>query len=259
VLRRTRIYGGARFVKRVASSFVQFGDVGAAVRALPWFAKSWIHYRSRSTEALPLLELFPVLTERCSMAGRAVGHYFYQDIWAARKVFSAGVDEHVDVGSRVDGFVAHCASFTNVVYVDIRGLETTVPTIKARRGTVLGLPFADRSIRSLSCLHVVEHVGLGRYGDDLDPLGSIKAMRELQRVLAVGGNLYFGVPIGRERVCFNAHRVLSPDTVLQTFHELALVSFSAVDDHGDLTEDCHPARFANAEYSCGLFHFTRAV
>ncbi|MBK8696763.1 MAG: DUF268 domain-containing protein [Deltaproteobacteria bacterium] len=122
---------------------------------------------------------------------------------------------------------------------------------------LLSLPFADRSVPSLSCLHVIEHIGLGRYGDPLDPDGSLKALAELQRVVAPGGDFYLGVPIGRERVCFNAHRVLSPQTVLRALGELSLVEFSAVNDAGDLVRDARPEDFAKADYSCGLFHFTR--
>ena len=191
-------------------------------------------------------------------AGSASGHYFHQDLWAARKVHASGVAEHIDVGSRVDGFVAHVAAFADVVYVDLRPLEARGHEhIKARVGTVLGLPFADRSVRSLSCLHVIEHVGLGRYGDPLDPDGSRKALAELQRVVAEGGSLYLGVPVGRERVCFNAHRVLAPRTIVRALDELTLVEFSAVNDAGDLVRDARPDDFETADYGCGLYHFIR--
>jgi hypothetical protein len=230
----------------------------STVASLPWFVRSWREYAARDGASLRLRDVHPCLTDRGESAGSASGHYFHQDLWAARKVHASGVAEHVDVGSRVDGFVAHVASFTDVVYVDLRPLEAAGhPHIKARVGTVLDLPFEDRSVRSLSCLHVIEHIGLGRYGDPLDPAGSLKALAELQRVVAVGGDLYLGVPVGRERVCFNAHRVLSPQTVLRALGELALVEFSAVDDAGGLVRDASPADFERADYSCGLFHFTR--
>ncbi|TAK28797.1 MAG: DUF268 domain-containing protein [Myxococcaceae bacterium] len=230
----------------------------STVTSLPWFVRTWRQYEALGGDGLKLRDAQPCLTDRGESAGAASGHYFHQDLWAARKVHASGAAEHVDVGSRVDGFVAHVASFTEVVYVDLRPLQASGhPHIKARVGTVLSLPFADRSVPSLSCLHVIEHIGLGRYGDPLDPDGSLKALAELQRVVAQGGDFYLGVPIGRERVCFNAHRVLSPQTVLRALGELSLVEFSAVNDAGDLVRDARPEDFSQADYSCGLFHFTR--
>lgn len=248
----------ARLGAQAGAMVLDLRRLPSTVAGLPWFARSWRAYESLGGEHLRARDAMPCLTDRAEGAGSASGHYFHQDLWAARKVHASGVAEHVDVGSRVDGFVAHVAAFCDVVYVDLRPLEAAGhPSIRARVGTVLALPFEARAVRSLSCLHVIEHVGLGRYGDPLDPRGSLKALAELQRVVAPGGDLYVGVPIGRERVCFNAHRVLSPRTVLAALDELALVEFSAVDDAGALVRDARPADFEQADYSCGLFHLTR--
>lgn len=248
----------ARLGVQVSGLVLDLRRLPSTAASLPWFVRTWRQYEALGGGALKLREAQPCLDDRGESAGSASGHYFHQDLWAARKVHASGVAEHVDVGSRVDGFVAHVAAFTDVVYVDLRPLEAKGhPHIRARVGTVLALPFDDRAVRSLSCLHVIEHIGLGRYGDPLDPGGSLKALAELQRVVAPGGDLYLGVPVGRERVCFNAHRVLSPQTVLRAMGELSLVEFSAVDDAGDLVRDAAPADFERADYSCGLFHFTR--
>jgi SAM-dependent methyltransferase len=247
----------ARFVYRQVAPFSDLRTLPAVLSELPWFLRTRGEYVRRSRERVPVLDTYPALLDRRQSAGAARGHYFHQDLWAGRKVHASGTTEHVDVGSRVDGFVAHCACFTNVTYVDIRPLEARVPNLRTMVGSVVSLPFADRSVASLSCLHVVEHVGLGRYGDPVDPEGSEKAMRELARVVAPGGNLYFGVPVGRERVCFNAHRVLSPRTVLRAFGALELASFAAVDDGGDLVDPARPEDFEQADYACGLFHFVR--
>jgi SAM-dependent methyltransferase len=103
----------------------------------------------------------------------------------------------------------------------------------------------------------MEHVGLGRYGDNVDPNGCFGGIRELQRVLAPGGRLYFSVPIGHERVEFDAHRVLAPETVLQSFDELTLREFSVIDDSGRLLEYASASNFSGADYACGLFLFER--
>ncbi len=117
----------------------------------------------------------------------------------------------------------------------------------------------DGSVDSLSTLHAAEHFGLGRYTDPIDPDGCFKFMSALQRVLAPGGRLYFSVPIGRERVEFNAHRVFAPRTILDAFAGLAVVSFSFVDDAGDLHENADPLRLPRSEMACGLFEFTKAL
>jgi SAM-dependent methyltransferase len=242
----------------VAPFFEPWRTVRSAA-AVPWYVETLWKYRRMSDERIPLLDLYPSLRDRGRAAGAFDVHYFYQDIWAAKKVHASGCTDHVDVASRVDGFVAHCACFTRVTFIDLRPLVTDVPEIQYRQGTVLALPFADISVASLSCLHVVEHVGLGRYGDPLDSHGSIKAMAELQRVLAPGGSLYFGIPVGRERVAFNAHRIFSPRTIAASFGELDLVSFSVIDDGGRFHELASLESYDDADYACGLFHFSRSA
>ena len=125
-------------------------------------------------------------------------------------------------------------------------------------GSLLRLPFADGSVESLSCLHVAEHVGLGRYDGLLDPSGTRRACAELARVLMPSGNLFFSLPVGRPRVCFNAHRVHSPLQVLGYFCGLELVEFTAVDDLGHLLTEIPPCQMNNAAYGCGLFWFRRS-
>jgi SAM-dependent methyltransferase len=183
-------------------------------------------------------------------------HYFFQDIWAARRVAELAPARHVDVGSRVD-WVGFLTSLTEVVFVDIRPLEAEVERLTSVTASLLDLPFADGSVESLSCLHVAEHVGLGRYGDRLDPAGTGKAAAELQRVLAPGGQLLFSLPVGRPRVCFNAHRIHDPDEIRAMFPELELVEFSGVDDDGSFRRNLDPRELAAATYACGLFRFTR--
>jgi hypothetical protein len=104
-------------------------------------------------------------------------------------------------------------------------------------------------------LHVIEHIGLGRYGDPIDPQGSIKAALELQRIVSHGGKLLLSLPIGRERICFNAHRVHAAATVLTMFPQMELVEFSFVDDDGQYRENETIAAADNLEYGCGLFLF----
>jgi SAM-dependent methyltransferase len=196
--------------------------------------------------------------DRFADAGSVTFHYFFQDLWAASQVHEAGVRRHVDVGSRLDGFVAHVLPFCDVWYVDVRPLGVRIPRLTFTRALLTELPFATGSIPSLSCLHVLEHVGLGRYGDPIDPEGHVRAAAELARVLQPGGTLLFGTPVGRERVCFDAHRVFNPETVVQLFSGLRLAEFSLIDDVGRWRSE--GASFADAQacsYGCGLFRFEK--
>jgi SAM-dependent methyltransferase len=115
--------------------------------------------------------------------------------------------------------------------------------------------FADGSVESLSSLHAVEHIGLGRYGDSIDAAGWTKAIREFARVLAPGGRLYFSVPIGRERVEFNSQRVFAPSTIVEASGPLSLASFACVPEDGALHNDITLDDAARLEYGCGLFEF----
>jgi hypothetical protein len=119
------------------------------------------------------------------------------------------------------------------------------------------MPYADNSLESLSCLHVAEHIGLGRYGDPLDPLGTRKAAAELTRCLAKGGNLFFALPVGRSRICFNAHRIHSPKTIIDYFNKLKLVELSGTTDDKRFIENIDINILENSKYACGMFWFRK--
>jgi SAM-dependent methyltransferase len=206
-------------------------------------------------EPLESRDLFPQLWDRLPTSPYDA-HYFFQDVWAARHVAARRPERHVDVGSRID-LVGFLTALTDVVFVDIRPLEAELPNLTSVAGSVTALPFPDRSEDSVSCLHVAEHIGLGRYGDPLDPDGTRKAARELSRVLRPGGQLLFSLPVGRPRVQFNAHRIHDPLDVVALFPELELVEFSGVDDGGRFARDRDLDELRDARYACGLFRFVR--
>ena len=183
-------------------------------------------------------------------------HYFYQGAWAARKLKLLSPEKHVDIASSVL-MISVLSGFIDTTFVDYRPLKVSLKGLSSISGDILSLPFAEDSVNSLSCLHVIEHIGLGRYGDPLDPMGSIKGALELQRVLEKGGNLLLSLPIGRERICFNAHRVHSPSSVLRLFTSLQLVDFSFVDDAGQFHENAQLNQAQSLDYGCGLFHFQK--
>jgi len=203
-------------------------------------------------------DAYPMLQDRFRAAGSIRGHYFHQDLWAASFVFTNGIKHHVDVGSRLDGFVAHILPFCHVTYTDIRPLDCEVHNLEFKQGSILELPYTDNSVESLSSLHVIEHIGLGRYGDPVNPDGYLDAARELSRVLAVGGKLLMGTPVGRERLCFDAHRVFDPTTIIKAFEGLELEEFSLIDDLGNgVTINASFEKAQQCNYGCGLFVFTK--
>lgn len=233
-----------------------------AVRGLPYFLRDRARYRRLAgPDALPLTgaHLMPMLYDRFDTAGDAQGHYFFQDLWAARKIYQRRPSRHVDIGSRVDGFVAHLLVFMPVEIIDVRALHSVMPEIVFIQDDATRLAqFADNSLDSISSLHAAEHFGLGRYGDPIAPRAHLDFMASLARVLKPGGRLYFGIPIGRERLEFNAHRILSPSSVMNAFAGLELVSFAAIGDDGKFHADARPSEMAQASYGCGLFEFTKS-
>lgn len=232
-----------------------FKLIGAIPRYIGFF-KDWIKYsKLPSAEPIRILDTYPCIHDKTQTTGFDA-HYFYQDIWAFKKIYETKPDYHVDVGSRVD-FVGFLTAISKVIFIDIRPLMVTLENFDSRKGSILSMPFEANSIHSLSSLHVAEHIGLGRYGDSLDPLGTKKACEELSRVLAVGGNLYFSLPVGKPRLCFNAHRIHSPQQIIEYFGKLELVELSGIDDRGRFKRNIDISILEYSNYACGLFHFTK--
>lgn len=219
-----------------------------------WYREQLAAFRAMGGE-VDDADLYPCLHDRTDTTPFDT-HYFYQAVWATERLVTLRPARHVDVGSELR-WVGLLAAWFPVTFIDIRPAPVLVANFETKAGSVLAMPYPDRSIPSLSCMHVIEHVGLGRYGDPLDPHGSVKAAKELQRVVAPGGQLLLSAPVGRERICFNAHRIYSPHTVIEWFDALQMVEFGAVTDDGSFRPQADPAAFADATYACGLFRFQR--
>lgn len=204
---------------------------------------------------------YPIIKDKYDDAG-TVNNYFWQDLWAARLIYQNMPKEHYDIGSRLDGFIAHVLAMDiPVKMIDIRpfpeeidGLETIVDDATELR------EFADDSIESLSALCSLEHMGLGRYGDPIDPEACFKCMEQIQNKLKIGGKLYIAVPIGKEKVHFNAHRCFFAQTIIDCFHKLKLLEFSCTAG-GKLERNVDIHKYDEAidkgNYRFGLFYFIR--
>ena len=193
-----------------------------------------------STIEFAVGDLYPCLSDKEDSGGTARGHYFHQDLLIARKIYLQNPTRHLDIGSRVDGFVAHVAVFREIEIMDIRPMKSEVHNIKVQCAD-LSAPLPPELINccdSLSCLHALEHFGLGRYGDPIKYTGYLDGLKNMQQILKPGGKFYFSVPMGPQRVEFNAHRVFSARYLWELLSPSYRVdSFSFVNDAGDLMED----------------------
>lgn len=171
------------------------------------------------------LKICPCLHDRFEKAGATNSEYFWQDLLVAQSIYNANPARHVDIGSRVDGFVAHVASFREIEVFDVRALATEIPGVVFRQCDLMGNA-SDRFLEycdSLSCLHAIEHFGLGRYGDTIDPSGHISGINNMSAMLKPGGTFYLSTPIGRSRVEFNANRVFEPLEIIQVVETTGMV------------------------------------
>lgn len=224
-------------------------------------AEKYSELNHRSNFEIRQEYMWPVIEEKYAPAG-VIGNYFFQDLWAAKRIIKSGVKKHFDIGSRLDGFIAHLlAADIDVAMIDVRKFPGEVEHLNTIVDDATSLhQIQDESIESMSALCSLEHFGLGRYGDPIDPEACFKCFDNIQKKLKKDGRLYLSVPIGRERLEFNAHRVFYASTIVECFHELQLEEFSCtaegkIEYGADIhkyDEDPH-----NGEWRYGLFAFVK--
>lgn len=235
-------------------TFRAFSGFPRYVRDLFRFCRS---YRGR-------LGLLPCLHDWIEESGATKNEYFWQDLLVARKIFEVNPVKHVDIGSRVDGFVAHVASFRKVEVFDIRPITAQIPGIVFKQldftKPIEGMTgYCD----SVSCLHALEHFGLGRYGDSVNPKGFELGFKNMARLLKENGIFYLSVPVGAERVEFNAHRVSDPRVIigLAMRNSLELSSLILIHQEGKIeTFSLEKAKLLNLtsqRYVLGIFIFVK--
>jgi len=165
---------------------------------------------------------YPCLGQKTAVT-HVDGFCFRQDTWAFKRIVEIHPKSVVDVGSTalLVGIISRLFPTTSF---DIRPLPVSLPNLTCRRASITNLPVADGSVELLCSLCVIEHVGLGRYGDKLDPYGSIKAFKEVSRVVEPGGHFIISVPISHtSMLCFNAHRIFTKSQVLAALPEFSVV------------------------------------
>lgn len=205
-------------------------------------------------------DILPFLSDKYDKNG-ATNVYFFMDIWGAQLIHRSGVKHHFDIGSRVDGFIAHLLSMDiDVTMIDCREFPGEVEGLSTIIADATELSqVEDNSLKSISALHSLEHFGLGRYGDPIDPEACFKCFDAIQRKLQKGGNLYLAVPLGRNQLRFNGARYFYPATIVECFNNLTLKEFSWVTAEKivrDVDLDSYEEPLENA-HRTGLFHFIK--
>jgi hypothetical protein len=221
------------------------------------FFRDFLKFRRKSEVKPRLADLFPCLYDHTKTTGFD-RHYIYHTAWAARILSLTSPSEHTDISSSLY-FCSIVSAFIPVKFYDYRPAKLKLSNLICGSADLLNLAIRSESIHSLSCMHVVEHIGLGRYGDPIMPDGDIKACEELERVLAKNGNLLFVVPVGKSKIMFNAHRIYSFDQVIQMFSKLKLIEFSLIPDDKEMEpiKNAQHSLTNSQSYGCGCFWFKK--
>ena len=239
-------------LKRMYIYFQRYADF------LCEFHKFGRQSRNRSDLQIFWRDRYPCLYDNTGDTGFD-RHYVFHTAWAARIIWQNRPQKHIDVSSSLY-FCSILSALISIEFYDYRPASLGLDNLHSAPGDLMRLPFEDGSVRSLSCMHVVEHVGLGRYGEPLDRDGDLRAIAELKRVLAPMGDLLFVVPVGSPRVMFNAHRIYSYEQIRNYFSDLFLKEFALIPDNeatGGLMRHANPELVREQMYACGCFWFQR--
>ena len=237
-----------------------------ALRSMPWFFRSYLRFAQSHNGKVAVR---PCFHDRNDQAGAATNEYFIQDLLAAQLVQKISPERHLDIGSRVDGFVAHIASFRDIDVMDVRPLSNVFERIRFLQHDLMSPlePSSNRDLLngfdSISCLHALEHFGLGRYGDPINVKGWSDGLKGISALLRTGGTFYLSTPVGVEKVFFNANWVFNPRSILSAAHSLNLKCneiYEIVSGQPpvliDATEE-HLRRLESKSYTLCLFVFTK--
>ena len=233
-----------------------------SIKNVPRFVNDYYHFKKKyglNTDFK--FNFYPVLSDYNLSNGFLNGHYFRQDLHVSQKVFERNPKVHLDVGSRIDGFVAQVASFRKIHVADVRPTADINHNIKSEV-----MDFSEElscslhaKFDSVSCLHALEHFGLGRYGDKIEPSGYKQGIRNFKAVMIPGGILYLSVPIGKAKIAFNAHRVFDPFSLMTELKNtgFTILSLTVIDDKGEMHINYdlanNPLNIHTLEYGCGIF------
>ncbi len=210
-------------------------------------------------------KFFPILYDYSDSAGSIKGHYFHQDIRVSSLIYSNKPSNHLDIGGRIDGFISNLSIFMKVDILDIRNLNLNKRNINFIKGDLMDPKFTlSKKYNSISCLHTIEHFGLGRYGDKINPNGHIIGFQNIYKLLDNDASLYISFPISNiSRTEFNAHRVFTHNEIFEWIDQLGikdlkLISFDLIDDNSEIFENQNISSITKEIiFGCGIYHFKK--
>lgn len=200
-------------------------------------------------------DFYPCLNDNTEYTGFDA-HYIYHPAWAARVVKKISPKFHIDISSTLH-FCSILSAFIDVKFYDYRPAILNLDNLKSERIDLTNIFFEDNSQDCVSCMHTIEHIGLGRYGEPIDPNADIKAINELKRIIKPDGHLLIVVPIGKPKIMFNAHRIYSYEMIINLMNGFNLKEFSMVYDNQDFKTNANPKDVENQNYGCGCFWFIK--
>lgn len=219
------------------------------------FKRNAAYSQKRFDEAY---EAYPMLDDKTSVTP-IEPHYTYHPAWAARILAQTKPQKHVDISSTLN-FCTLVSAFIPVDFYDYRPAQIILEGLTSKHADLTNLDFANNSINSLSCMHTLEHIGLGRYGDRIDYDGDLKAIGELKRVLAINGDLLIVVPTGKPKIAYNAHRIYAYEQIISYFEPLELIEFSLIpDDFSEvgLIKNASKEIADKQNWGCGCYWFKK--
>ncbi len=233
------------------------------IALFPFVLPDYLRFKSKDKNPrfeLSIRYFFPQIKDKTVTTGFD-RHYVYHTSWAARAVKEINPAFHVDISSSLF-FSGIVSAFIPVHFYDYRPADLRLDNFETHKGNLHNLPFQDSSVNSLSCLHTIEHVGLGRYGDPIDPEGDIKAINELKRVLAPGASLLIVTPVGKPIIEYNAHRIYSYEQIISYFVDdsIELKEFSFIpefESEGGIIRNADSSLVKKSKYACGCFWFVK--
>jgi ubiquinone/menaquinone biosynthesis C-methylase UbiE len=108
-----------------------------------------------------------------------------------------------------------------VVGIDVQPYPYRHPNFRAVRGDAMCFPFPSSCFGVVLAISVVEHIGIGHYGDPSAGDGDGVALREIRRVLRPGGRALLTVPFGQAHTD-TFQRVYDPPRLRAVLAPLAL-------------------------------------
>ena len=253
----------------------QFGfDIKKFVRAfisLPNYFISYlcVYQKLKSNNSHYRLKIYPCFHDNINQVSIIQNEYFIQDLYVANIVKNLPSTLHVDIGSRLDGFVSQCSLVKDLISYDYRQESQLKYGIHFSHVDLLDYDCVYGALNShhgqrisISCLHTLEHLGLGRYGDKLSLQAFENGLSNLLLSTPVNSSLIISFPVGIPRIYFNAHRIIDIDTVIKYLdnHNFEFVEFSTiirgeiVSSRDQIDINKHIESIRSVDYALAIFH-----